>query len=31
MESVIEKVFGVTIGSKEIGCADKIVYDTGIY
>ena len=30
-ESVIKKVFGVTIASKEIGCADRIVYDTGIY
>ena len=31
MEIVIKNVWGVTIVSKEIDCADKIVLETGIY
>ena len=31
MERVIKNVFGVTIVSKEIECADKIVSETRIY
>ena len=31
MERVIKKCMGVTIVSKEIECADRIVYETGIY
>ena len=31
MESVIKNVWGVTIVSKEIDCADRIVHETGIY
>ena len=31
MESVIKNVLGVTIVSKEIECADRIVPETGIY
>ena len=28
MESVIKNILGVTIVSKEIECADRIVYET---
>ena len=31
MESVIKNVLGVTIVSKEIECADRIVSETEIY
>ena len=31
MESVVKNVLGVTIVSKEIECADTIVYENGIY
>ena len=31
MESVVKNVLGVTIVSKEIDCADRIVYENGIY
>ena len=31
MESVIKNVLGVTIVSKEIECADRIVSEIGIY
>ena len=31
MESLIKNVLGVTIVSKEIECADRIVFETGIY
>ena len=33
MESVIKNVWGggVTIASKEIDCADRIVHETGIH
>ena len=31
MEVVIKNVWGVTIVSKEIDCADNIVHETGIY
>ena len=31
MESVIENALRVIIASKEIECADRIVYETGIY
>ena len=31
MESVIENALRVTIASKEIECADRYVYETGIY
>ena len=31
MESVIKTVFEVAIVSREIECADRIVYETGIY
>ena len=31
MEIVNKNVWGVTIVSKEIDCADKIVHETGIY
>ena len=31
MESVMKNVLGVTIVSKEIECADRIVFETGIY
>ena len=31
MESVIKNELGVTFVSKEIECADKIVYETRIY
>ena len=30
MESVIKNVLGVTIDSKQIECADRIVSETGI-
>ena len=31
MVRVIKNVWGVTIVSKEIKCADRIVYEIGIY
>ena len=31
MESVVKNVLGVTIVSKEIDCADRIVYENRIY
>ena len=31
MESVFKNAFGVTIVSKEIGCAERIVYENRIY
>ena len=31
MESIIKNVLGITIISKEIECADRIVSQTGIY
>ena len=31
MESVVKNVFGVTIVSKEIDCAERIIYENRIY
>ena len=31
MERINKNVLGVTIASKKIECADRIVYETGIY